>query len=442
MALFSSHNKRSSGPQRRPSFNKRAQQQPQNREASGVSQQNTSSEEQIPSVFESDHDSRVTREQSQSSQQRDDATDHVIPEGRMPKRRASGAVKVAHVPGAPKERKISSPFKGMGQKASNPAHTLHNQAEKSGAQNEVDQAYRERGSQASGTQHAPSQTAQSSRPQSKEAHNSAAHSVLPLPFQKNASAKLQRRPSVNAQLKEEKQKQAEGEQNPQDKYRAQSPKSDGLSVRMEEKFFGSKDSAEIPADNAVKDALKSSAARMQETMRSFTNSVSPEKAREGAEGAVRGVAVVAAIVFQWIVTFLKRRGKVLAICIGIFLVIFLSAYFPAKDYYVAYRANQRAQNELQANIDHNNALKGEISNLQTQEGVEDFARQNLGMVKPEENSLRLVGATGQSTPDANEYQTNKRIEKDSGTAPVSWKTKFLDFFFGVGDTSKSPNHHD
>lgn len=411
MALFSPHTKRSNGPQRRPSFNTKA--------------------DRSQSDAQTTPDARMSAHREAESSEQEASTD-----GRSLRRRPSGSVKVAHVPGAPKEQKVKE------QKAS-PLEEIKKRAHL-GRSSQSDKASQENPQNTSG---APL-SMQPARPE----ENSAAASTANRESQPSSSrgfqlpgvapSRLKRRPSVNAKMQEEKRRQEEAQQNPQDRFRAQSPKSDGLSVRMEEKFFGSHESAEVPADNAVKDALKSGAARVQDTVRSFTSSVSPDKAREGAQGALRGVAVVAAVVFQWIVAFLKRRGKMLAICGGIFLIVFFSAYFPAKDYYVAYRANQRAQNELQANIDHNNALKGEISHLQTQEGVEDFARQNLGMVKANENSLRLTGASAQSEPEANEYQTNKRIEKDSGTAPVSWKTKFLDFFFGVGDTSKSPNHRD
>lgn len=128
--------------------------------------------------------------------------------------------------------------------------------------------------------------------------------------------------------------------------------------------------------------------------------------------------------------------KVILAVLVLVVFAFLSIYFPARDYYVAKRTNERLQSELELNVAHNEHLKAEVENLKTREGIEDHARKDLGMVMPGEKSINVVGITEQEEPDGTDFV--RRIEKNSGTAESTWLTKFLDFFFGVGDTSKSP----
>lgn len=154
-----------------------------------------------------------------------------------------------------------------------------------------------------------------------------------------------------------------------------------------------------------------------------TRGTQNENDRKARGGFLRGVA---------------SHYKVIVAVVLLLVFAFLSIYFPARDYYVAKRQNERLQHEYQLNLAHNEKIKKEVENLKTREGIEDHARKDLGMVMPGENSVNVVGVTEQ--PDAEEESVARRIERGSGTAEVTWVTKFLDFFFGVGDTSKSPKY--
>lgn len=135
-----------------------------------------------------------------------------------------------------------------------------------------------------------------------------------------------------------------------------------------------------------------------------------------------------------ILRFFADNIVLIAVSTGLFVMAFVAIYFPAKDYYVAYRHNERLQYEYVENMQRNKRIEERVKTLQTPEGIEDHAREELNMVKPGENSVNIVGAP-EATQTSQTADVVDRIPQGSGTAPSNWKTRFLDFFFGVGDTS-------
>ncbi|MDO5044649.1 MAG: septum formation initiator family protein [Coriobacteriia bacterium] len=139
--------------------------------------------------------------------------------------------------------------------------------------------------------------------------------------------------------------------------------------------------------------------------------------------------------FKKSANLLRNNFIFFAIVLVLIAGTFTALYFPAKDYYVAYRENQRLQDEYLENIQRNKDLEAKVKDLQTLEGIEDKAREDLNMVLPGENSVNVVGLP-EETKTAQPAAVTARVPEGSGTAPESWQTRFLDFFFGVGDTSK------
>ncbi len=123
-----------------------------------------------------------------------------------------------------------------------------------------------------------------------------------------------------------------------------------------------------------------------------------------------------------------------AVCLVVAMVL---VYQPMKQYYVAMRTQQQVQAQYDAQQAHSDALQGEVDRLQTDEGVEDRAREQYGMVKNGENAVRVEG-DGADQEDATQQSTNANtsasIEQRSHvSAPDTWYSGFLDPFFGYED---------
>lgn len=73
-------------------------------------------------------------------------------------------------------------------------------------------------------------------------------------------------------------------------------------------------------------------------------------------------------------------------------------YTPVKIQYQEAREQARAQAELEALRERNEYLDEQIERLRTPEGVEEVARETLGMVKPGEQAYVVVDAAQESSP--------------------------------------------
>lgn len=159
----------------------------------------------------------------------------------------------------------------------------------------------------------------------------------------------------------------------------------------------------------------------------------------GSKAASAGAQVVEAFSFdpKKVGNFFRRYGRAMAITLALILIFVLAVYMPAKNFYIAKRAQERLQVEYQQNIEHNAALQERVESLQTDAGVEDEARKNMGLVMPGEHSIKIVGASQAVRP---KDENIKRIEKGSGRAEVHWWTRLLDFVFGLDDTEFDPQY--
>lgn len=110
------------------------------------------------------------------------------------------------------------------------------------------------------------------------------------------------------------------------------------------------------------------------------------------------------------------------------LALFVLGYYPvARVQYHAVRQRAKLEAELASIKARNLRLATQVASLQTTEGVEAEARQQLGMVKRGE-SLGIVidGDEKRKTSEA------PRIDSDEVTsAPAGPWTAFLDAVFGV-----------
>ena len=111
--------------------------------------------------------------------------------------------------------------------------------------------------------------------------------------------------------------------------------------------------------------------------------------------------------------------------------LFIGAYYPvARVEYRETREKSALQAELGAIQARNARLRTEVSRLKTPEGVEDYARVRLGMVRKGEHVVVVVDGT----EPAQSVIASGPPEIDSQEAakpPVGPWTAFLDAFFGV-----------
>lgn len=75
-------------------------------------------------------------------------------------------------------------------------------------------------------------------------------------------------------------------------------------------------------------------------------------------------------------------------------------YTPVKIHYQESREQARAQAELEALQERNEYLDSQIERLKTPEGVEEVARETLGMVKEGERAYIVVDSSSESSPVA------------------------------------------
>ena len=113
------------------------------------------------------------------------------------------------------------------------------------------------------------------------------------------------------------------------------------------------------------------------------------------------------------------------------IALFIGAYYPvARVEYRETRERSALQAELGAIQARNNRLRTEVARLKTPEGVEDYARLRLGMVKQGEHVVIVTDGTEPTETSV----ANAIPEIDSQEAlkpPVGPWTAFLDAFFGV-----------
>lgn len=77
--------------------------------------------------------------------------------------------------------------------------------------------------------------------------------------------------------------------------------------------------------------------------------------------------------------------------LGVILVVGLSLYFPLRDLYVAHRTGEILRQQLAIREQYNDGLQADVDKLLSTEGIEDAARENLGLVKPGETAIDVTG---------------------------------------------------
>ena len=122
--------------------------------------------------------------------------------------------------------------------------------------------------------------------------------------------------------------------------------------------------------------------------------------------------------------FYRGLVAVLAVVVALMFI-----YPSARDYYVALRNNAKSEAEYAALQEYYDQLKDEVETLNSDQGVEDAARDEFGMVMPGDVSLNVKDL--ESEADFDKDPTDIGITPaGSVEAPEEWYTPFCDFIFG------------
>lgn len=114
------------------------------------------------------------------------------------------------------------------------------------------------------------------------------------------------------------------------------------------------------------------------------------------------------------------------------LALFVGTYYPvAKVQYRETRERARLEVQLKALRARNARLQASVDRLRTPEGVEDYARLQLGMVKEGENVAVVIDGD-ESTRTAIAPPDAARVDsEEAAVPPVGPWTAFLDVVFDV-----------
>lgn len=134
---------------------------------------------------------------------------------------------------------------------------------------------------------------------------------------------------------------------------------------------------------------------------------------------------------QAVYSFTTGATKPLFIAIVVALVA-VGLYGPVRDYYVAWRAGGILEQQVDIREGYNGGLKSEVDSYLTEEGVEDAARRELGLVKEGETRIEVTG--GDSASDEGGDGPSTSAEADAAEARVAeetpWHLEVLDAIFG------------
>lgn len=125
---------------------------------------------------------------------------------------------------------------------------------------------------------------------------------------------------------------------------------------------------------------------------------------------------------------LPKWPKPVSAAFGVLLSLALLVcmiYTPAQQYYHQLRERDRLSAEYTALLARNDALQGVVDSLQTEEGIEDKAHSEFGLVREGEQAGSV---TGIDVPSANSKFT-ANIAPGSIPAPETWYSPVLDIIF-------------
>lgn len=205
-----------------------------------------------------------------------------------------------------------------------------------------------------------------------------------------------------------------------------------------------------PQPGASANAKRASAAQGRRGASSSRSRTSAAKPASRAKTATRGLAgrakaantpkrsnartsanPVATLIGSWFGPNAHARWYLLPLIVVAALVIVTWTYYPvARVQYRETRQKQLLQTELASLKARNARLHDSVERLKTPEGVEDYARSQLGMAKKGEHVLVVVDGTKREATSTPLSRPDIDSDETSAPAPGPW-TAFLDAVFRV-----------
>lgn len=154
-----------------------------------------------------------------------------------------------------------------------------------------------------------------------------------------------------------------------------------------------------------------------------------KSARMQDEGAKRGFSLPFAIPFGGSLSAAATRGIVVA-AVAVFTVFMLYPSF--QNYYIETRQLQQLQAEYAALTDYNSQMQSQIDYLNTDAGLEDYARSELGWVRENEHVVTVEGVQSSTNTTSQSNTKNVGVLSEKVPTPDTWYSGALDVLFGYG----------
>lgn len=111
------------------------------------------------------------------------------------------------------------------------------------------------------------------------------------------------------------------------------------------------------------------------------------------------------------------------------LAVGIGLYFPVRDLYTAYRTGDILERQLEVRNDYNEVLEDKVSRLLSTEGIEDIARENLGLVMPGEQVVTVTGVEAEESSDDSATASEVENAELAVVSDAPWYIKLLDAVF-------------
>lgn len=123
------------------------------------------------------------------------------------------------------------------------------------------------------------------------------------------------------------------------------------------------------------------------------------------------------------------KMRIAAAAVACLALVCVFLYQPAQQYYQSVRERDALAIEYSALQQRGEALQDSVDALSTEEGMEDLAHEQYGLVKSGETSVNVSGVGESSTSATSDIPPN--VAADSIDPPETWYSGILDPLFGV-----------
>lgn len=127
--------------------------------------------------------------------------------------------------------------------------------------------------------------------------------------------------------------------------------------------------------------------------------------------------------------------RVGAMILLLFGALALFVYEPAANWYNETRSLQQLQAQYELTAENYNHVKADVDYLSTEEGMADYAHQQLGWVRSGEHSVNVKGLSSESRDASDTTSVTQALSQGSVQAktPDTWYSGVLDVVFGYAD---------